>query len=271
MKIVIPSRGRANWNKQITVKQLIAARRKATLVVPRKEASEYEDVISEYENTIYDDQQDLISVARCPVNGIGLTRQWIARELYPDQKVAMFDDDLYFQHRPDMKSPRLHRATRWDIRNMLRKIEDLFSATTPMVGISARQGNNNYALATRYNTRAMNAYAFDLRILRKLKIEFGRMPLMEDFDITLRLLRAGYDNAVLYDYCWNQPASNAEGGCSLYRTARMQAEAAHKLRSYHPNFVKVITKETRLAWEGMRTRTDVRIAWQKASQEGKSK
>jgi hypothetical protein len=75
----------------------------------------------------------------------------------------------------------------------------------------------------------------------------------------------GIPNKILLDYVWNQPGSNTEGGCSSYRTAKLQAKYAHRLADLHPDSVKVVEKKVRGAtsWEGMKTRTDVRIDWHK--------
>jgi hypothetical protein len=72
---------------------------------------------------------------------------------------------------------------------------------------------------------------------------------------------------VLFEYCWNQRDSGATGGCSTYRTAEMQAEAARRLAELHPNFVKVVTKkskDTSTSWKNMKERVDVIVYWRKA-------
>jgi hypothetical protein len=97
----------------------------------------------------------------------------------------------------------------------------------------------------------------------------GRIPVMEDFDLTLQLLRKGYPNRVSYQYVWNQRGSGAEGGCSSYRTAEMQTNAALKLKELHPDFVSLVTKTAGTVWKDMEERSDVTVQWQKAYEEGK--
>ena len=94
-------------------------------------------------------------------------------------------------------------------------------------------------------------------------ITFGRLEVMEDFDVALRLLRAGHDNVILNNWANNQAGSGKEGGCSHFRTPELHAACASKLASLHPGFVKVVQKTTKGAWGGG-TRTDVNIAWKKA-------
>ncbi len=135
-----------------------------------------------------------------------------------------------------------------------------------LVGISARQGNNRQEDTRVFNTRMNNAYAMHCDTLRKNPIRWDRMPLMEDFDVTLQLLRLGYENAVLYEFAWNQSGgSSAAGGCSGYRTNEMQAQCAGRLKELHPDFVTVVTKKAKGgAWKGMEERKDVRMQWKKA-------
>ena len=86
---------------------------------------------------------------------------------------------------------------------------------------------------------------------------------MEDFHVTLSLLELCFPNLVMQDFACGQAASNAPGGCSLYRDAKLQSQAAMNLAAAHPGFVKVVTKNAK-SWQGMNTRTDVRVQWKKA-------
>lgn len=131
------------------------------------------------------------------------------------------------------------------------------------VGLSARQGNNHESQPVAECRRMFNAYIYDLERVRAAGVTPGRLPVMEDFDLTLQLLRKGLPNAVIYRWCWNQPGSNAPGGCSQYRTAEMQASAAARLAELHPGLVRVVDKET-ANWQGMHKRKDVTIYWKKA-------
>lgn len=257
LKILIPSMGRAEAGKQVTLRQLVKAGVHTTLVVPPQEFKAY-----------WKRFQRFADVVECNETGIGATRAWIFRK-WSDKRILMLDDDMYFYRRVSMDKPTLVRLGDKGIHVMLARIEELLKKYL-MVGISARQGNNHVDEEFVTNARSMNAYAFDVPKIFEVGIKFGRVPVMEDFDITLQLLRNGYSNAVLYRYCWNQVGSNEVGGCSSYRTAEMQAAAAHRLKELHPDFVTVVQKKTKATWQGMQTRTDVRIAWQKAAQEGQA-
>jgi len=255
MEIYIPTIGRVN--RQVTLKHIPKRWLKKTyLIIPKKELKEYSVLKEEYKG---------LSIVGITAKGISKTREWILNNA-TDRYVLMLDDDMDFCYRPDMASPVLETLTEHSqIDEMLMHIQKLIKKY-PMVGISARQGNNRIDIPVKECTRAMNAYAFDRTVLAKARINFGRLKVMEDFDLTLQLLRKGYKNAVIYDYCWNQRTSGAVGGCSLYRTPEMQAEAAHKLKKLHPDFVKVVEKESKSAWKGLEVRTDVTVQWKKAYQ-----
>jgi hypothetical protein len=83
------------------------------------------------------------------------------------------------------------------------------------IGLAARQGSNNVMEPFREATRMMNAYAYDTLALAELGVKMGRIPVMEDFDLTLQLLRKGYPNRVSYQYVWNQRGSGKKESCSV--------------------------------------------------------
>lgn len=268
--IAIPTVGRED--KQITLRSLVTLpewKGKVVLVTTPKR----EEKLKAFVGT-------RARVVACPVDGISHTRKWILTDFADAEKaryVLMLDDDMDFCYRPDVAQPKLEMSNGERVDRMLRTLSGWLSDDGFVhVGISARQGNNRpffndekvYGLHPyRDATRMMNAYAYDVRGLRKAKVELGRMEVMEDFDLTLQLLRRGLPNRVSFEYCWNQRGSGAQGGCSTYRTPEMQAEAAHKLASFHPDFVKVVTKaskETSASWKGMKERVDVVVQWRDA-------
>lgn len=199
------------------------------------------------------------------VKGIGPTRQFICdyshrNGLYP----LMLDDDMTFCVRTG-EGVKLGNASMNDTLAMLRWVENqIASGKYGMVGISARQGNNHILEPHRENTRINNAYAMDVGKMRACGARFDRLKVMEDFDVELTMLRAGIANVVTFHWAWNQKGSGAAGGCSTYRTAQVQDQAARELARVHHPFVTVVEKESKSGWDGMKTRTDVRIQWRKA-------
>jgi hypothetical protein len=268
MLLTIPSKGRAS--NQVTLrnfKKFAPMHYMPILVVPDNEQKTYRN------NNLG------IEIVGTPpeIFGISKTREWILTKLARSRgakHVGMIDDDMDFCYRPNPKAAPLLMVTSSEkMLDMLGRMEAWLNSGFVHVGLSARQGNNNpYKNEQgedglheyRDATRMMNFYIYDVSKLRELDIKLGRMDVMEDFDLTLQLLRKGFPNRVLYEYCWNQRGSGATGGCSTYRTAEMQAKAAHKLAALHPDFVNIKLKKSKANWKGLEERVDVIVGWRKA-------
>lgn len=250
MKIYIPTIGN---REQKTVGTLPINWLDDTIVVaPLKEC-----------DTLRKSLPDLVTVVPQPSNikGIAAVRQWIIdRE---DGKILMLDDDLKFAARGE--GGKLHPASGKEIESglvFLRMMLDEHAHGS----ISTREGNNRVIEDLTYCGRPLRALAYDCKMVKKVGARFDRIPLMEDFDMTLQLMRAGFENFTIWDLCHDQGSSNAPGGCSTYRTPELQDKAAKELARLHPEFVKVVYKESKTSWgNGFdHKRTDVRISWKKA-------
>lgn len=275
MLIAIPSRGRPSWKKQVTLRNFIEmkCKRPVVLCIP-DEAWEGRKYRNECLSIIGDRMNLTIEYVPNTHIGIARTREWIFTELaakHKERYVFMLDDDMDFCYRPDMTNQSLETIKDLDkFEAMFNTIEQWLENGFVHVGLAARQGSNFFLGPETYrdNIRMMNAYAYDTHALKELNVEFGRVPVMEDFDLTLQLLRKGYPNRVSYQFVWNQRGSGAVGGCSSYRTAELQEQAAQKLKEFHPAYVTVVTKSTGSVWEDMKEREDVTIRWQEAYKEG---
>jgi hypothetical protein len=274
MLIAIPSRGRPDWKKQVTLRNFIdmKCKREVVLCVPddKTEARRYRNnCITELQNRGVN-----VSIEYVPTthDGIARTREWMLTELAEKRQVRhilMLDDDMDFCYRPDMSSPSLETIKEHNRFEMIFEILELWLKSNFVhVGLGARQGSHTVTEPYRDVARMMNAYAYDTVALKEIGVELGRLPVMEDFDLTLQLLRKGYPNRVSYQYVWNQRGSGAEGGCSSYRTMEMQTEAANKLYELHPDYVTVVTKKAGSVWKEFEEREDVMIRWKDAYREG---
>lgn len=254
LTVYIPTRGRISL-EHITLNEM---KRYSTLkpivVCPPSEANHYKNYASS-------------EVLECPVNGIGPTRQFIL-ENAKTQGVVMLDDDMYFSYRPQPAEPRpLERIVTLD--PMFQWISDQLDTGYVHGGISARQGNQNVLYPWTDCIRVNNSHFFDAEAYRKTGLKFDALPVMEDFYISLKLMQMGYPNRVAYHFCWSQRGSGAKGGCSLYRTAEVQALAAEALSDFFPDYVKVVEKESDSQKGMMVKRKDVNISWLKMwEQEG---
>lgn len=189
------------------------------------------------------------------------TRQWLIENVQT-RFLLIMDDDLTFFTRRDHDHKHLHKMTPEEHTEMFLVMRRL-GTDYPMVGISAREGNNRQEDDLALCTRSMRIFLLDLGVLQSNGFRFDRTKTKEDMDMTLQLLRSGYRNAVLYRYANDHVSSNAPGGCKLYRTLELMKEDAHRLHALHPAYVKVVEKQTKTSWEGQK-RTDVVVQWKKA-------
>jgi hypothetical protein len=256
--IYIPSAGRAS--RQVTLSKFPDRwRALTTVIVPEGQRKAY--------------KRSHFDVVECPAENIGATRQWLIDNTHAEY-ILMMDDDLYFYHRAEPFKVSLVGNSSKDNGKM---IDALFEAMIDdgfvHVGVAARPEASFYLCGYKIGTRINNVHGYNVYRMRKLGrsigARFDKLKLMEDFHVTLTLLENGFPNKVLLDYVWNQPGSNTDGGCSTYRTPEAQAKAARKLAALHPDYVKVVEKKVvgKTSWEGMKTRTDVRIQWHKAYEE----
>jgi hypothetical protein len=198
------------------------------------------------------------------IHGIADKRQFILQNA-PVKTVVMLDDDLQFYARKAPNDWHLRDATPEDTEKMFGQV---FSSLDEFAhaGVSTREGNNRQLQDQVYATRMTRFLAYHLPTIRKV-IKFPLTGLMEDLDITLQLFLRGAPNCVYYVWAQGQQTSNANGGCSTYRTPEYQEECARALVAKYPEFVKLVKRTTKVAWGGGE-RTDVRVAWKKAFDTG---
>jgi hypothetical protein len=251
MIICIHTSGRPD--KQVTLMSLPpVVREKVLLVVQEKETERYARRWP----------QQKMMVLPPEINRLSPTRQWILENA--EDKVVMMDDDLTFScRRPELGNPtKLYKAEPVDIVAMFQWIEDQLDEYAH-VGISAREGNNRILEESKTVGRMMRLLAYDVEVFHREGVRFDRVDTKQDFDVTLQLLRKGLPNNVSYVWAHNQGGSNVAGGCSVYRTEEVMVRCANELATLHPDFVKVVEKETKTSWGGG-VRTDVSIKWKKA-------
>lgn len=244
MRIFIPTLRRQN--KQVTWANLPpTVREKTVLVVNADEAG------------TYGGRPELVLPPE--IRGIGAVRQHLC-DICDGGKLVMLDDDLRFYVRRTDEPTLLRQPLEGEVESMFNAIEAMLTEF-PLVGVASREGANRNTDPMLYNTRILRLLAYNSGVLAKVGAKFNRLPVMEDFDVALQLLRAGYENVVLNQWAQNQEGSDLNGGCSTYRTTEVQAQAARGLAELHPGLVRVVEKP---AWRGSGTRLDVQIFWKKA-------
>lgn len=252
MKIYVPTLGRAG-----TV-QTLRYIPQATLLVHSSEEAAYRAAYPTTDIMVLPDE----------LKGIAKIREYIVRTLSGSEKVLSLDDDLSFYRRKDPTSHHLIDAEPVDIAAMLAEIEHQLD-TYAHVAIAPREGYPHYAMHGGVPIKMVNE---NVRYVRAIgmnpakipaTVEFTRCPVMEDFDVALQLLRLGLPSATLVAWAQGQPQTQADGGCSTYRTQELQSEAAYKLQDLHPEFVRVTMKNNASGGD-FGERTDVQIYWKKA-------
>lgn len=252
MDVVIPTYGRPQQSRQHTLNALVADGVLPVLVVQHREHEQYRWY------------QGPVHVLPPEIQTVAPTRDYLIHsEVWKSRHVVMLDDDLHFFARRKDDPTKFRPLVPFELGRMLAQLEGMLDFF-PHVGIAPREGGNRNVEDFLFNTRILRVLGYDREFLRRHKVTFAPMPVMEDFHVSLQLLKLGRDTLVMNRWCNNQAeGSDAAGGCSTYRTPALQADAAHLLAGLHAPYVKVVEKETKTAWGGG-TRTDVTIQWKKA-------
>lgn len=268
--IYIPSRSRAHTLQKSILKKLPKQLHQHTnLVVP-------ESQWKSYANAILDSGFDTVNVIPCREEGIANTRHFIGKlaNKLGHSKFVQADDDLVdWATRIDDTTYKLRQSTDEDMLEMFswieRSLDDFVHSS-----ISPR-GNNMYRTSIGPYIGAKPLVKYDVRTLRILAyqtdpflgVEHGRVPIMEDFDVNLQLLRKGYHNIQSYWWSQDQRQTALPGGCSDYRDHALHEAGAKRLQELHPDFVRLTKKVNKAAVtynKDFRERTECVIQWKKA-------
>lgn len=268
--VLIPTLGRGP-EKQKTWSNLPPRVRAITkLVVSKAEAKEFRVLPT------------LICPEQGGVGGLGAVRQWCLQYAQRNgaTALALLDDDLITWSGRGLSNwgtgldahgnPSHHirgdgylkigpEKVGWIFDRMWRHLRKYAHA-----GIGHRQfANSRKALA--YNQRLMRALFYRTDILKTAKAKFDTRT-MSDFDMTLKLLRAGYANIQDNEVVQEHNGSNLAGGCSLYRDAAEVERSARELhRRYDPYVALVERPGAPWGIDGMRV--DVRVKWAKLAKD----
>lgn len=259
MQIYIPSRSRFNESKTLDRLKLngVLPSKDVFMVVPTKQVKDYKAITQRYG----------AQLVGCPVTGIARTRQWIGQQA--EGKFIMLDDDLRFFFRPETLedgSPN-DKAKLRPIVEMPGGLVQTFALVEQKldeyahVAIGSREGNNQLPLPWVFNRRPLRALAY--RRKEFLACVHNRVAIMEDFDVTLQLMRKGYANLVTTCFAQDHTMTQMPGGCSDYRTHELHAENVVKLAKLHDPFVKLTWKENKFGGEFAK-RQECIIYWKKA-------
>lgn len=260
MHIYIPSRGRADLiSRRILSQMSPSALTRTTVVTHPSELQEYTDKLS-----------DRVTVSCVTYDNIAQKRHQIGilAQSSGHDKFVMVDDDVQILVRESEVDWRLVAATPEQVDTMLEIVESQLD-TYVSVALSGREGNNRCGEGRWSAPNMQNVCARAMRFTAYrtgdfLSVEHNRVPVMEDMDVTLQLLRSGRKNIVLSYWATGQRQTNEAGGCSLWRTRELHNAAAERLAELHPQFVKTRQKVNKTDTAGLGTRTEVTVRWKDA-------
>jgi hypothetical protein len=249
MDVFVVSRSR--FERSDTLEDLGNSSKRARLVVPKGQLPQYKDLASRYD----------CELIGCPVDGIALTRQYCGK-IADNDKFVMFDDDLRFYKRIHPEDWRLRYLPDLNLKASLmlldieRTLDDYAHCS-----ISAREGNNRLPYEGVECSRPLRVLAY--RKDEFVDLEHGRVKIMEDFDVTLQLLRRGFPNMVIAKWAQGQKQTQMEGGCSDYRTLELHEKNVKIFAQLHDGYVKLRQKNNKSGGE-FGVRLEATIYWQKA-------
>lgn len=259
LKIYIPSRGRAD---KVTTLQALPAglRESCTIVVRHDEADLYKSKPEFFGKVL---------VMPKDINGLSATRQWILEQA--DERFhAQLDDDITgFCFKPKSK---IYGGVR-RIPSSNRAINDAVKTLIDWISV---QGIAHVGIAERFmaarpserpyyeNNRLGQFTIWDLKVLRKVGARFDRIKLMQDLDMNLQLLEAGYPSRVLTRVSYVAKPEQFKGGCSIYRTDDLKRKMCDKMARLHKGIV-----ESKVKVKFGRTYYHLRTSWRNALGERK--
>ncbi len=257
MQLFIPTYARPH--KQKTAFLLSEAKIPHYLVVRNSEKDDYEWAEDETTNLM------VLPEGICNISG---TRQYILHNA-TDKHICMLDDDVDFLiRRGPLPEVHLRGATPDEVHQMFNLLEGWLNEGYVHTAISQREGNNRIERDFLEVGRGIRIVAYNRETVLSLGCRFDRVDTKEDLDMTLQLLRLGYPNRISYYYAQGQTDSNAEGGCQTYRTRDHMKWSSGQLAKLHSSYVQVTRVFTRGSFGGGE-RTDVRIQWKYAYDEGR--
>jgi len=247
--VYIPTKGRKNSSLK-TIKQILTySDIKPIIICPKEEVNRFK---------IYD-----LSIKAIDKKYLGQVWQYIL-ENCPTPGVIIIDDDLRFCVRYLGIHDWLEQIQNKELNEMFNWMSNQLDVGFVHGAISIRKGNHFVEEDFRDCTNAKDCLYFNRDVLLAENIRLDRLKTMQDFDITLQLLSKGYPNRVGYNWCCDQIDPTAEGGTTLYRTPKVQKEAAYQLAEIWPRIINVVKKKARNKSNIYgNERYDVRIAWRR--------
>lgn len=166
-------------------------------------------------------------------------------------KVAMIDDDAQF-HRWD--GAKFRKCIPEDMDDLLGQLSQMLE-TYAHVGLADRFMGHTRNRPLEFNKRYLKLIAYNTELFPNPWPKF-RLPVSEDLDFNLQLLRSGRQNAILTEWAVSDRGQYKPGGCQRYRTDDVEKEVCEWLAQEHPGVYSYI-QDGRGRWRS-------RVAWRAA-------
>ena len=227
MRIVIPTLGR--MDNQVTYNNIPDHWKKHVSFVVQDH--EYAEMNKRFPGKVYGLPADIKRIAP--------TRNWIYNKFAADRYFVMDDDLSFIVKRPNDDS--MKQVKDWMDEGI---VYGCFNPTWVMPSLSGYPFSSNGKIMTNcfFNGPALPQ-----------GIQWERVDAAEDFDVNLQLLTQGFENRISGRYMVSPSETNAEGGCSIWRTLELHNDSQRKLHALWPNFVKLREKEVKSGvWKGQK-------------------
>jgi hypothetical protein len=130
---------------------------------------------------------------------------------------------------------------------------------TALVGVHPRQMGHIQKPPFNENGKVICIQGINRRLVGHIP-DLDRFPILSDVVLNATLLARGQGNKIITTFFQDWGSCNAPGGCSLYRTPEMQAEACYWLEERFGPYIKAVEKESKDGWLGGK-RVDFRGQW----------
>lgn len=238
-------------------------RDKCFLVVPREEHGNHFTLGGD------DDFGKKIPTIAVPphVDNYSKKMKWIIEDGMKDGEecCCIIDDDLVFSRqwiKPDGKIG-LKTIDGADTETLLTLFAymELLLEDTALVGVHPRQMGHLQKPPYNDNGKVICVQGINRRLVGDIPY-LDKFPILSDVVLNATLLARGQGNKILTTFFQDWGSCNAPGGCSLYRTPEMQAEACYWLEERFGPYIKAVEKEAKSGWLGGK-RVDFRGQWKK--------
>ena len=191
--------------------------------------------------------------------------KWIIEDGMEDGEecCCIIDDDLVFSRqwiKPDGKiGLKTIEGADTEVILTLFAYMELLLEDTALVGVHPRQMGHLQKPPYNDNGKVICVQGINRRLVGDIPY-LDKFPILSDVVLNATLLARGQGNKIITTFFQDWGSCNAPGGCSLYRTPEMQAEACYWLEERFGPYIKAVEKEAKSGWLGGK-RVDFRGQW----------